>query len=737
MNFTFLNTGFDMTKNGLFEGFYAWWMNNKRKEVYWITDYKYVEPDLEIRIKIPKPSHVRDKSFLGDYCVCSTDLDTGGTSYYCYYVTNVSWKARETVEVTLALDTLTTFFGIGSNTLPKSLTSESHITRKFKDRYTFKDAGIYAIPKVDNYSESFNTVPTIRDTVSTVDASFGPNNWTLVYITEYASDTELAENPVSCYIYPSSKVSISTTQRGTRTWTTSTWSSDRAWAWSTTDNPYFSVAIGGRTISYNLKTSPKLGVSCWLLYSPSNKTYTLRTIVSNYAAQSGTVTQMYENTGDSITFNYINKVYQQDYDYVNTQVTTTTEKYWPYAGKMNTESPVSINAGSETSVLPAFSTWYAEHKTDSRIVKIRELPYPPFDFQTTSEGVMVIPSGWEITADGLKFAGTTFGSYTLNSSVLDDYASLFTVKKTDIVDTDPSLLRETKLLNSDFYTRKFVYDTSYWSSKLENDKGENPTGLLSIDYKVSDGLDNGLAFKFDSGQYQTTDFGDYLVCDRNTDKPYFTNEYLNYVKYGKYYDEKATRWNIGGSVVSSAGSIASTLASGAFAGSQIGSVGGGWGAVVGAAVGIVSASISIAKTASTAWDSINSKISQYQSQASSVSGANDLSLFRYYSGNKLLEITYKPYADISQMLYGYFRQFGYACDEYGVPTMTRRYVDYFVIDPVFNKSFVSTFDKFLDDITARLRLGFRCYHNVNNNTYDINLTKENWETSLWTWANSN
>lgn len=209
-----------------------------------------------------------------------------------------------------------------------------------------------------------------------------------------------------------------------------------------------------------------------------------------------------------------------------------------------------------------------------------------------------------------------------------------------------------------------------------------------MNYAVSDGLDNGLLFKVNTAFDQDTDFGNYLICSKNTDIPYYTNDYLNYIRFGKAVDEKAAGLNIASSVVSGVGSAASTVASFAFSGATVGSAGGpfgaGAGAVLGAIVGLATTAMSVAKTCSTAYDTINSKIDAYTHQASSVNGTSDLSLFKIYGGNKLINMLYQPYPEIKQMLYDYFRLYGYADDEYAIPTSTRRWVDYFKCEPAFS-----------------------------------------------------
>ena len=105
MTLTFYKTGFDVSKNGVYEHLETYiqdaWFGDPTLEI----EYKHLDPALNQQIKLPISSHQFTKKALGDYCRA---VDDDGTIYY-YYVMNASWKGKETLLVTLSLDTLTTF----------------------------------------------------------------------------------------------------------------------------------------------------------------------------------------------------------------------------------------------------------------------------------------------------------------------------------------------------------------------------------------------------------------------------------------------------------------------------------------------------------------------------------------------------------------------------------------------------------------------------------------------------
>lgn len=711
MTLEFYKTGFDVSKNGVYESLEEYL--GKLAPSLTVPNYKYLDPALSLAVKIPLSSHQFDKSAVGDY-VRAKDDDEG--KVYYYYVMSCKWKGKETLMVTLALDTLNTYWdGISS-----SWTAETHITRRFKDRwYTSRTA---AYPKIDRKDEDFATVPMKRVSAEAVNPTASSLKWTLVYMTEYASDSNLKNNPVSCYCFPSAKVYISTGASGTVLYKPLELSSSNRYYMSggmNSGDSFTIETIDGSSSNY------VIGDNCGcVLFYPSTHTSgdgTLTDVVHvRIWRYVGNQTNYSDYECSYILFTSCKQVYLQSSDWVGWQ------------GSADFTRPFPVNAGQTVTSLISFNEWYETNKTDPRLIKIRELPYAPFK-EAYTDSNLTIPSGWSMSSGMLKFTGTTFGTYFLGQSK----KSFPTLAKVDVTArTEPWETAETKLLNSSFYVDKLIYDSNSWIAKWEtynSGTGKIVSGDagLNINYSVSDGMDNGSLFEVTQGFEYDTDFGQFMVVDKSTDKPYYTNEYLNYIRYGKYIDEKAVGYNVASSVVSGVGSIATTAASLAF-GSAAAGASAGVGAVIGAVVGTAMAVISISKTCATAYDSINSKIDQYTHQASSVSGTSDVSLFNVYSGNKLLRVNYEPVDYVKSLLWNYFRLYGYSDDSYEIPTFTRRYVDYFKLEPVFQGDMI--WNEFLDDIKQRMQVGFRVFHYVDS-AYDLLFEKENWETSLWDWAN--
>ena len=239
-----------------------------------------------------------------------------------------------------------------------------------------------------------------------------------------------------------------------------------------------------------------------------------------------------------------------------------------------------------------------------------------------------------------------------------------------------------------------------------------------------------MGFKFNSTERLDTDYGNWLISSRTTEVPYYTNEYLNYLRYGKAVDERNRDYAIASSVFG--GSTSASLAfalKGAFTGAGFGTAG----AIIGGSIGLISAGIAVGATVSKAQDTINARIDQYTHQSSKISSSNDLSIFRKYGKNKLLQVEYEPTKELQNSIGRFFHLYGYACDEYGVPNWhTRSWSDYFVIEPQWWQT--AMIQQYLADITTRMKAGFRVLHRVNISGeplhYDFDARYENWERSL-------
>ena len=712
MNLTFYNTGFRPEYNGVYEDIETYL--NTLTPTY-STEYKWIEPALNVVIKIDASSHQFDNRNIGNF-VRATD----GTNIWYYFVMNCQWRGKETLLLELGLDSLNTFWK------DLKFSKESHITRRYKDRFENNRKG-QGLPVVDAYPEEIHTPPQIRKTKEVI---CDTEKWYLIYKTDYVQTNELSENPVSCYTCAETKQTLLTHNVGTVSWTAASMT-DRLWyALYGRACDGFQIKIGNQTITIN--TANETTEQNYLyFYKESN---TVVKLISVSFFNQGTV-QIRPFSGPKIEFINAQFVYSQSSDRPADPIDAAE------AGKilvgLDDSTKVLIMAGAALADLLPFSEWYKLNKTDARLVRIVELPYAPFQKKVDANGKLNIPEGWTPEGALLKLTDPNIEFKNVIAS------KTIQIPKLDINDFTPQHAPlgpayEPKLYNSTFSSFKFVYDSNVYAFNPE----ENPTPWVSpydatITFHYSTTLDNTLAFEFATNLNQTQDYGEFLISNRSNSLPYYTNEYLNYLRYGKAIDEKQANLSTAGAVASGAGasiSAAASVAAGIGLATGKGSTFGAVGAAVGFAVGVAAAVINVARNVSSSWDAINSKIDQYEHQASNNRGNSDVSIFDVYGKNKLLYMTYEPREEFKNSLYDYFRYYGYACDEYGdIKQMySRVYSDYFVVSPVFQDSLL--WNSFKEDIETRLKLGIRVYHYKNG--YDFELTYENWEKEIYDdWSN--
>ena len=658
---------------------------------------KYTKPEIDIMIKLPLDGAY---NHLGQFDYCDL-FDEQANKHYYYYILNTNWKAKQTLQLQLSMDTLNTFWqeikaGLGPNT---------HTTRRYFDRW--KKVGTKAYPLIDKRPEDISAPPMVQIAKPKVVGS--DEHWTLVYMTEYSDKQSLSENPTTCLALPEKVHKLSGSVSNVLTPTS--FPNGTAVCLDYAHTPHAVISHG--IINFELKSDADWA----MLYFSANTITLLR-----HDGNGQTIDDI-----PSVSINKTNVVYKQPSGYT----TSAPHQYWQW------NDPVYFT----TAQLNTFKAWYKQFKTDPRLIKIIELPYAPFDY-TETDGIFNVPNGWKadsygalrlIDADKADFKSSvaSFGNLAPEPFVIAD------------VINDEGILKkanpeeyETKLWNSSYYSLKYIYDGSAKPIKLEEfEHLATPDYSLSIDFNSSTGMDNSIGFQFKCGEQLDSDFGDWLISNRTTEVPYYTNEYLNYLRYGKAVDERNKAYSIASTVVGGLGSTAQTSASLAFAinGAALRGLTGGVGAMIGGGVGLVSGIIATASSIARANDQINSKIDQYTHQASSVSSSNDLSVFKKYGKNKLLQVEYQPTKELRDSIGRYFNLYGYSCDEYGVPNWnTRIWSEYYVMEPDFWMSYIEK--DYEDDIAARMKAGFRLLHRVNTSEqsglYDFDSEYENFERSL-------
>lgn len=668
------------------------------------NNLKYTRPDIDIMVKVPLDGSIR---MLGQFDYAVLYDETQNKNYY-YFVLNANWKAHTTLQLQLSMDTLNTFW----YEIQAGLGPQTHVTRRYFDRW--KKVGTLAYPLIDKHPEEISAPPMVQ--IAKPKAIGPKKRWTLVYRTDYDSDVKA--NPVTCYVMPEEDTKISETSYGTYALTKNAAAPGIWWAMTNGSNhdDVFTIKSG------NSQRTVRMADYSYAAFVVENDcihayVYLLSNVEINIKA-------------DEIVFTVCKQIYRQSATFGTNFAVSN----------LDFANPLVMNSGMSTGTLTAFGRWYDNNKTDTRLVKILELPYAPFNEEYDSSNKLIIPSGFSLSYGLLKYDGAISGMESTIASF--DNLAPEPFKIADVVneagiqkDSNPDEY-ETKLWNSSYYVLKYVYDVQSKPIKLEEfEHLAVPNYSLSINFCPSTGMDNSIGFEFKCSEQLDTDFGDWLITNRTTEIPFYSNSYIDYMRYGKAVDERNMAFSVVSTAVGGVGSAVSTGASLAFAlaGAGVGASAGPIGAMVGAGIGLASTLIATSSSIFKANDQINAKMDQYKHQASSVQASNDLSVFRKYGKNKLLQVEYQPTKELRNSIGRYFHLFGYSCDEYGVPNWkTRIWSDYFVIEPQWWQT--HTIESYLSDITARMQAGLRVLHRVNLSDqpfhYDFDSRYENWERSL-------
>ena len=653
----------------------------------------------------------------------ATNNETGNVIYY--YVNGIKWLSEQTAELSLEMDVLNTYRKFCQ------FTDNTHITRKFKDRWhTFhlgsETGPLWLRPAVDYFPETIDVTPLKRTSKSEI---LG-NSWKLIYLTEKDA-TIIENNPITCVAIPDFAISTKQTEYD---------------GMNTLAEGYYyflsgNYQLGASIVYYNRAFQPKL-----FTVSSNNEAVCLQKSGDNFKIS----LLKYDYDANRYVWGTVEtiiawRIIGASFLYVVKNSNISIEDAYDNLSKTDTRNLDEITTTYE---IPGFKEWYRANITNPNLAKIIDLPYPPFA-ETYSDGYFEIPSGWiidcSVSFNGLKKIQdvllTSEISDTINHTALP-ISTFKTSKRNDDY--------ETKLLNSNYHSIKYTYDNLVYEFQEEYalyDSNYRTTKKTNITFYAASELSSNIAFQFNvSGMKYDNDYAEWMFSTRDLSLPYYTNEYLNYVKYGKSYDERNLIFSLSKGAVSGLGSAVTTGASmwalsSKISGSSIemntiiSALGGDdYGASkvnVPSALGLgVGAAVSVANlgiAAATASTQMSKKLNQLQHQSSTASTDNSMSIFSTYTDNKIQKFVYDLEDTTKTMLARYFDYYGYATNEYGQLINSRYWNDYFIADVEFSKDCLLS-EMFKNAVKEKYSSGVRIYHW--HDEYDLNLENNNYETSI-------
>lgn len=672
--------------------------------------FQYQKIDISMMFDV-EVSQDKVATELGNYLVLTQD----GKTYY-FYILGSNWLSKSAVKLDCEMDTINTF----ANELDWS--DRTQIIRQHKDRFCGKhyNPNTVLTRSIDYVSENFNP-PQYKDSQIAVLDTVEPNTkWYLIY---RSSSTQSEYEPVNCYCCADKNILVSTAgsypTESVSSYMNSIPDFNRdnqylSFIYDLINNPEVQITIhtiGGQDYTYTLSQTTPMIAFDW----PNRKVY----IMNN------DILEVYDITNSTLNNSTISKTRRS---YITNSLSFDIS-FIKQSGRVYLKT-IGVLADMYCLGINNYD------RTAATNIKIIELAYAPFNIEYDASGVLVVPVNWQYDSNYQLLKLPNINSELLNTNLSKiDFNSDMNIEHLPKVNESPNINYESKLLSSEFSTLKLVYDNTPLLIKNEflDNYDTNTDFKWDIEYKPSNNISSACGWQIkphnNAFTYQTeADYGTFLLSQRDNEYPVFNSAWLNYSKYGQKYDKKANNLSYTSNVFGVGATLGSSIALFALGGpgGKALSAGRIAGLIISGIASIANASVSISNTI----NSQKAKEEELLHQAANVSGINDLNLLKWYNGNALQLMRYSCDDQIKYQVYDYLRLYGYANNTYGIPNVTSRYwYNYIQCDAKFNIDSTAVYNKFIDDIIARYKLGVTVYHN-HSNQWDLEQQYENWETSI-------
>lgn len=372
-------------------------------------------------------------------------------------------------------------------------------------------------------------------------------------------------------------------------------------------------------------------------------------------------------------------------------------------------------------------------KTDSKNIKIIDVPYCPSSYELDNSNNLVLPSLWNLDTDNymmkLRNLNARFENDITSGSrnVLFDFIQ--NIPAGDIT-TMKRFLKDSKLYHSDYFRTKFVYDSfskTFELEKIDFIPNKDESNFFQFRFVMSRNIVSKFLFKF-LYKYKVAveDYENIVAVSRNNEEVLYNSQYLNYIRTGYNYDLKAKERQDTSSAVgiglSALGMVASIVI--AIATENPLPLAG----AVAGAIGLVDQTANYAKQTAQNEENIQRKLQEAQQQAVSVMNADDVDLLFEYSGNKAKLCYYKASDRMMEILDDLFYYGGYISNVQKVPYVRSRYwFNYLQASLVLEETNNLT-EEIEQDIKQKFETGVTFLHY--RNKFDFKQEMENIETKL-------
>ena len=643
------------------------------------------------------------------------------------------------------LDTTTGILGIGiiSDTMGAKLIN-------YKVYYSYPSV---LAKYVDTIPEGINPILYKGEESDIIQTELN-TSWNLIYRNrDNISPTDYNQvNPVECFTCPDTPLQVAVAD-SSRMISYSNLTDEKYYFISASNNDNNIISLKDNTgFNYEIKAYSNTGQG----YSQTSSQYLIlhKTTGNNYFT-------VYYKSYVSVSApapvgnKTVEQVIRQYDNCTSLEILSVIEKVYYAISDTNTFSPfMNIKSGSFSfNTQDKFvNSLEGVDRTDSKLIKIFKIPYAPSEV-TVDDNKYSLGENWEYDSTTSLFKLKNLNAkfkYEFETPIEDplmklegsDYPASSGIFPISALFMPRNIKYESKLLNSEFYMPKIVYDSFGFGFNLEKvdvakyvAKISNP--YLKVGFVMTTTINSKFMLYFPNYELldylKSQDYDKYMPIARNNEVALYTSQYINYIRTGYNYDIKSkdrTQLSSGlGLGLGITGSLA-TMGLGIASGNPAVAIGG----IIGGISSIVSNVVSTINTISSSETAIANKLEQLKSQAVSVSGSDDIDLLEVYSNNKAKLCEWRCSDNMRKAIYDLFYYCGYATNEMKIPNLyTRMHFNFIQAELEINES-NNLPDFVVNDLIERFKNGVTVMHMIENldqeKIWDWNQEFENWENSL-------
>lgn len=602
--------------------------------------------------------------------------------------------------------------------------------------------------KIDYVSENIHPMLNCGSAVGVKLQDKSPLNidWYLLYRNQN-DPSEVLTNPVECYLLPENAIQVDS---GIIT-------AGRLDATSLQVSYYYAIGLGDK--GYTASTNVSITLDNGVVLSPNVSTNDQRNvIIKRNSDNTMTISVIYGGVTSSGTTTRSEGTYNCKYiTFSSMPVTLRYGNSMPTGTAWNIRDMITGGAwlvGLQTltnSTNPAYINSINDlDRTDAKNIKLIKLPYSPYRFSYTN-GVLNISSdiNWDYVKlnqnGGIIYVLKLNDLHTKLTNTLPENLTInpyskFYVTTSTLLNVSINKLRleddalESKMLHSEFYQPKLIYDSFTYTFELEK-LDENyyyidANRSLKIIFTMTRTINSKFLFMPKDIKFKLAEsnYPEVMSVARNNEEVLYNVPYINYIRTGFNYDVKAKNLSNTSNWVGLGLSTASIGLS-LLAPSVPLKVAGIAASVLSMAMSIKSTIVSTIQNE----EGLKQKILQSQNQTASVSGSDDVDLMSEYSGNRLKYLVYQPNEIMQKLLKDLFYYGGYASNRMGVPNHnTRANFDYLECDASFKYDGANIPDEIMNELKNCFKAGVTYIHQTSRsvNKWDIDQVYENWENEL-------